>query len=58
MKEINPKDIKIDYDKNTDSLSFGIMFADIDLITRFATQKTINLSFLYILNFQEKYQVI
>lgn len=48
MKEVNPKDIKIDYDKSTDSLSFGIMFADIDLITRFATQKVINLSFLYI----------
>lgn len=48
MKEVNPKDIKIDYDKNTDSLSFGIRFADIDLITRFVTQKGINLSFLYI----------
>lgn len=48
MKEVNPKDIKIDYDKNTDSLSFGIRFADIDLITRFVTQKVINLSFLYI----------
>lgn len=48
MKEVNPKDIKIDYDKNTDSLSFGIRFADIDLLTRFVTQKVINLSFLYI----------
>lgn len=48
MKEVNPKDIKIDYDKATDSLSFGIMFTDIDSLTRFATQKTINLSFLYI----------
>lgn len=48
MKEVNPKDIKIDYDKNTDSLSFGIRFADIDVLTRFATQKVINLSFLYI----------
>lgn len=48
MKEVNPKDIKIDYDKATDSLSFGIRFADIDTIARFATQKTINLSFLYI----------
>lgn len=48
MKEVNPKDIKIDYDKATDSLSFGIMFSDIDLLTRFATQKVINLSFLYI----------
>lgn len=48
MKEVNPKDIKIDYDKATDSLSFGIMFADIDSLTRFVTQKTINLSFLYI----------
>ena len=48
MKEVNPKDIKIDYDKNTDSLSFGFRFADIDLLTRFAAQKTINLSFLYI----------
>lgn len=48
MKEVNPKDIKVDYDKNTDSLSFGIRFADIDFLTRFTTQKTINLSFLYI----------
>ena len=48
MKEVNPKDIKIDYDKATDSLSFGIRFADIDTRARFATQKTINLSFLYI----------
>lgn len=48
MKEVNPKDIKIDYDKNTDSLSFGIMFADIATSIRFATQKIINLSFLYI----------
>lgn len=48
MKEVNPKDIKIDYDKTTDSLSFGIMFADIDLLIRFVTQKVINLSFLYI----------
>ena len=48
MKEVNPKDIKVDYDKNTDSLSFGIRFADIDILTRFNTQKTINLSFLYI----------
>ena len=48
MKEVNPKDIKNDYDKATDSLSFGIMFADIDFLTRFATEKVINLSFLYI----------
>lgn len=34
--------------KNTDSLSFGFRFAEVDLLTRFATQKTINLSFLYI----------
>ena len=48
MKEVNPKDIKIDYDKATDSLSFGIMFADIDTRARFATYTTVNLSFLYI----------
>lgn len=48
MKEVNPKDIKVDYDKATDSLSFGIMFADIDTRARFATYTTINLSFLYI----------
>lgn len=48
MKEVNPKDIKIDYDKNTDSLSFGIRFADINSLTRFVTQKVVNLSFLYI----------
>lgn len=48
MKEVNPKDIKVDYDKTTDSLSFGVRFADIDTRARFATQKVINLSFLYI----------
>lgn len=48
MKEVNPKDIKIDYDKATDSLGFGIRFADIDTRAHFATYTTVNLSFLYI----------
>ena len=48
MKEVNPKDIKVDYDKITDSLSFGIRFADVTTSIRFAIQKVINLSFLYI----------
>lgn len=48
MKEVNPKDIKIDYDKTTDSLSFGIRFADIDTRTYTTIYTTINLSFLYI----------
>ena len=48
MKEVNPKDIKIDYDKTTDSLSFGIMFADINTRAYISTYTTVNLSFLYI----------
>lgn len=48
MKEVNPKDIKVDYDKTTDSLSFGIRFADIDARTYTTTHTTVNLSFLYI----------
>lgn len=48
MKEVNPKDIKVDYDKTTDSLSFGVRSGDIDTRTYTTVYTTINLSFLYI----------
>jgi hypothetical protein len=48
MKEVNPKNIKIAYDKATDALSFGFKPEDVDIRTYLTIYTTVNLSFLYI----------